>query len=232
MTTALTCTKPFVKPIVISMNFCNSIFRWNSVLNSSVASIPAAHRSFMARCLFNSSFPNLICRLYIFISKCKICTNKKKLRLLQWKRHTSTGPFFWANTTKNWTIVDWKTNVSVVYLFLLLQSAHIASPYVQKKLVSESMERLLTFIAKLKQKKCISLDEAQVLHGLLRHSYDFFAVDCVRRDRHILQVIRPWRWRIFVIVFVQWQGLSTPCWEAKRGLVQWSVPTPGFSGLC
>ena len=28
-----------------------------------MASVPAAHRSFVASCLFNSSFPNLMCRL-------------------------------------------------------------------------------------------------------------------------------------------------------------------------
>lgn len=37
------------------------------------------------------------------------------------------------------------------------------------------IERLLTFIAELKQKKRVSLHEAQVLHGLLRYSCGFFA---------------------------------------------------------
>ena len=55
------------------MSFCHSILClwhiwWNSALNSCVASVPAAHRSFVASCLFNSLFPNLICRLCIFIS--------------------------------------------------------------------------------------------------------------------------------------------------------------------
>ena len=43
-------------------------FGWNSALNSSVASVPAAHRSFAASCLFNSLLPSSICRLCILIS--------------------------------------------------------------------------------------------------------------------------------------------------------------------
>ena len=86
--------------------FVSATFGWNSVLNSSVASVPAAHRSVVANCLFNSLFPCLICRLCIFISssplqefKVKSHNDKTKVqslpqqnisRILQCRRRTCT----------------------------------------------------------------------------------------------------------------------------------------------